>query len=86
MTAQEQVSAIIKPFFGKKNVVTNRINALQNAGFSVEYYGEQLNFGTSGRTKEIEGGVLVQMSYATAVKSQKTGWSYNRCKIYLVKK
>lgn len=86
MTTQQQVSEIINPFFGKKNVLKKRIEALQNSGFNVSYYGEQLNFGTSGRTKETEEGILVQMTYAKAVKSKKTGWSYNRCELYLVRK
>lgn len=69
-----------------KNVLTRRLVALQNAGFTVEYAGTKYNFGCACTAKDIKGEILMQLKYATSGKSRKTGYSVNHCEVYKISK
>lgn len=85
MITVKEVQDIILPISGK-NVADRRIAALVAKGYKVDYYDEKLNWGTSGSAKQDGDAVLFQPECAQAVKSSKTGWSYNRCHIYRASK
>lgn len=84
MTKRDQVSKIVNEVAPGKNIEDRRINALESAGFTVQDWGTQYNWGTSGTVKEKDGEVFAQLHCATGGKSRKTGYHFNVCRIYKV--
>ena len=85
--AERDISRIITNIKGK-DVVKKRIEALENAGYEVEYYKSMYKFGTSGTVKVSpdNDGFLASLSASRSIRSRKNGYTVNVSDVYKVRK